>query len=378
MKRVLFFTLVLIVSAQAFAQKKVTELPAKHEEGVLLPETNGFYYTLPKTSFKIDVTVTRTTEIKGYYAEYAEKLLGLNNIITANKTHYKLHDVKISSFETPDTSRLFLVELSKNQVKESYLTKLYSKIPLQEEEIVFTEEYKNMTTKLPDFFKNYSELTYIEEEDTYMVKQLVDSIVTEIPVNTTKKVTKTVAQKAQEAADFIIQIRKDRYNLTSGVQEVAYSKEALNLMIDELNSWEKNYLDLFTGITLEDEEHYIIIVTPDESGAQTVHLFSMSADGGFSLKADAKNAGNNYQLVIEPQVTNEKRVKFLAEKSQEEKYVPNSGYRIRKAVPAKVALQQNKQTVHTWGLFPVFQFGVVETLPANQDNFEIEKFAVIF
>ncbi len=378
MKRVLFFTFIILFSAQSFAQKSVTELPAKHGTEAILPETNGFCYLLPQTSFKIDVTVTRTSEIKGYYSEYAEKLLGLNNIIEANKTHYKLHDVRISTFETPDTSRVFLVELSKNQVKNDYLSKLYAQMPLQSDGVVFEEEYSNESTRLPDFFKNYSELTYIEEEDTYIVKQLVDSIVTEIPVNTTKKVTKTVAQKAQEAADFIIQIRKDRYNLTSGVQEVAYSKEALNLMIDELNRWEKNYLDLFTGITLEDEEHYIITVTPAENGAQTIHLFSVSADGGFSLKKDTKNAGNNYQLSLEPQVTHEKRLQFLAEKSKEEKYVPNSGYRIRKAVPAKAALLQNGQTVHTWGIFPVFQFGAVETLPANSDNFEIGKVAIIF
>ena len=287
MKRVLFFTFLLVFSVQVFAQKNVTVLPVQPKADALLPETNGFYYMLPKTSFKIDVTVTRTTEIKGYYAEYAEKLLGLNNIINSNKTNYKLKNVKISTFEIPDTSRVFLVELSKNQIKDNFLTKFYQKIPLRDNEIIYTEEYKTNTTKLPDFFRNYSELTYIEEEDTYIVKQLVDSIVTEIPVNTTKKVTKTVAQKAQEAADFIIQIRKDRYNLTSGVQEVPYSKEALKLMIDELNSWEKNYLDLFTGITLEDEEHYTIIVTPDESGNQSIHLVSLSAESGFSLKNSA-------------------------------------------------------------------------------------------
>ena len=39
-------------------------------------EKKGFYYALPRTFIKIDVVVNKTEQIKGPYAEFAEKYLG--------------------------------------------------------------------------------------------------------------------------------------------------------------------------------------------------------------------------------------------------------------------------------------------------------------
>ena len=44
----------------------------------------GFYYSLPQTYVKVDVKVEQIEKIKGPYAEYANKYLGLQNIIKEN------------------------------------------------------------------------------------------------------------------------------------------------------------------------------------------------------------------------------------------------------------------------------------------------------
>lgn len=377
MKKNIALFLLLMGSLFSMAQNKVIQLPAKSAEGESLPQTNGFYYMLPKTVFKIDVTVTRTNEIKGYYADYAEKLLGLNNVITANKSSFKLADVRISTFEVPDTSSVYFAELSKNQRKNDFLSKIYQKDDTSSQ-LVFSRNYSTVSTQLPDFFRNYSELTYVEEEDSYVVKQLVDSIMTEVPVNTTKKVTKTVEQKAKEAADFIIQIRKDRYDLTAGAQEVAYGREALELMISELNKWEKNYTDLFTGITVEEDLHYVVFVSPDAENNLDVPLFSLSSTNGFSTDMDEKEENNNYYLNFVPQLNHTKKQQFLLEKQKDKKFVPNDGYCIRKPVLTEVSLHQNQQTDYVWGFFPVHQFGAKEFLPAHLDGFEILKYVILY
>lgn len=376
MKKTLLLPLVLLCTLCVFSQKRVVELPAAKDEKGVLPSADGFSYMLPQTTFKIDITVTKINYIKGYYAEYAEKLLGLTNVILNNKTSYKLKNVKVGSFETTDTNHVYWVELSNKQLKNNFLQKLYTQNqPVQS--MVYDSCFAPKAVQLPDFFKNYSELTYIEKEDTYIEKKIIDSVVTEIPVNQIKKVTKSVEQKAKEAADFIIKIRTDRYALIAGEQEVPYTQEALDFLIKELNQSEKNYLELFTGITTEEELHYTITVTPQAEEWQ-IPLFSFTPENGFNAKIDTKNQENNYFLQFSPQISQKKTQNFLKEKAKEEKYVAAEGYKIRFAIASNINLLKNKQIVCQYGQFPVLQFGQINTLPAHSDDFQIEKFAIIY
>ena len=63
-------------------------------------------------------------------------------------------------------------------------------------------------------------------------------------------VEKSPDQKAKEAADFIAKIKDNRFNLISGYQEVNYNKETLEYMDSQLKVLEKEYLKLFTGISI--------------------------------------------------------------------------------------------------------------------------------
>lgn len=376
MKKRLLLALVLLCNVLVFAQKRVVELPAAKDEKGLLPSADGFAYMLPQTTFKVDVTIAKTNYIKGYYAEYAEKLLGLTNVILNNKTSYKLKNVKITPLETTDTNHVYWVELSNKQIKNAFLQNLYSK-KQPAEKIAYDTEFAPTSPQLPNFFKNYSELTYIEKEDTYIEKKIIDSVLTEISVNQIKKVTKSVEQKAKEAADFIIKIRADRYALIAGEQEVPYTQEALDFLIKELNQSEKNYLELFTGITTEEDLHYTLTLTPQSNETQ-IPLFSFTAENGFNPKTDTKVSENNYFLQFSPQISQQKTQNFFKEKAKEEKYLAATGYKIRLAAPAVINLLQNKQIICQYGQFPILQYGQITTLPNNSDDFPIENFAIIY
>ena len=366
----LLFSLAAVSLFTAIAQKSVVKLPVDTN---YVFGNEYFMYALPQTAFQIDVVVTQNREMKGIYSDYASKLLGLNNIITQNRTTFTMKSVTITPVTLPDENYVYAVELSSAQKKNHFLNKLYENQTVGTQ----TDDYPTCDfeqSPIPDFFRYYSDLAYMEQENSYVETQIVDGVVRQVPASRVQKVTKTSEQKAQEAADMIDKIRKDRYALLAGEQEVAYQSDALNRMVEELNQLEKNYIGLFAGFTVSDEVHYQVTVLPGRTNI--IPAFSFTAANGFSEKTDA--AADTYYLAVTPQYGKEPVRIFNEGRKGGKKYVEPSGYRIRRAVPCDVALTHGRDEIFSMGACPVFQFGEIEALPAGNDDFDIAKFVVIY
>lgn len=367
MKRIfLLSTLVLICISSVWAQKSVTQLPVGQES---VPSDNSFCYALPKTIFQLDVTITKTTELKGYFADYAEKLLGLKNVIANNNTSYKLKEVKLSVQTSPDTNYMYAVELSPAQIKSDVLTAMAQKQVFAQ---CFDTVYQPQESSIPDFFKNYSDIAYIEKEDSYVETKIVDGVVVQVPVNKTKIITKSIDKQAQEAADFIVKIRNDRYDLLAGAQEVAYSRETIEYMIQEMNRLEKNYLDLFTGLSMDEEQHYTVFVTPS-ANETSQFAFSVDPVTGFSKNV----VGKPYYLSFQTQYNQDQYEAFDLMKWKVKNYKFHDGYRIRQAVPAYVSLTDRTNELKLFGVYPIYQFGRIITLPKQSNPVDITSFQTV-
>ncbi|MEG1555515.1 MAG: DUF4831 family protein [Bacteroidales bacterium] len=375
MKKTVAFLCFIILIINVSAQRNVYQLPVETPNVISM---DAFYYMLPQTTFKVDITVTKVREIKGYYAEYAEKMLGLTNIISNNKIFYKLKEITLTPITIPDKNQLYVVNLSSDQIKNNFLTSLYNHDNgMTMQDYAFEPSFSVMVTPIPDFFKNYANITYTETEDSFVETKIINGVVTQVPANRTKVVSKSTEQNVQEAADKIVKIRKDRYDVAAGSQEVAYSKEAIEAMIKELNQWERNYLDLFTGIILEDEIHYTTYITPGSSSDQQIPLFSINQGTGLSYQTDPSSNDPIYYLSIHSQINHDAYNDIVANKKENPKTSLN-GYRIRKTLPAQLSLLLNNQPIHTFGIYSIFQLGKIETLPTNQDKLEISKFSYIY
>ncbi|MEG2070833.1 MAG: DUF4831 family protein [Bacteroidales bacterium] len=375
MKKTVAFLCFIILIINVSAQRNVYQLPVETPNVISM---DAFYYMLPQTTFKVDITVTKVREIKGYYAEYAEKMLGLTNIISNNKIFYKLKEVTLTPITIPDKNQLYVVNLSSDQIKNNFLTSLYNHDNgMTMQDYAFEPSFSVMVTPIPDFFKNYANITYTETEDSFVETKIINGVVTQVPANRTKVVSKSTEQNVQEAADKIVKIRKDRYDVAAGSQEVAYSKEAIEAMIKELNQWERNYLDLFTGIILEDEIHYTTYITPGSFSDQQIPLFSINQGTGLSYQTDPSSNDPIYYLSIHSQINHDAYNDIVANKKENPKTSLN-GYRIRKTLPAQLSLLLNNQPIHTFGIYSIFQLGKIETLPTNQDKLEISKFSYIY
>jgi len=369
-KKLPFILLCLFVSQQVFSQNAVYKLPVSAEITFKNPT---FFYTLPKTAFKVDIIVTKTTNIKGLYADFAEKLMGITNYCKENTTSYEMKNVFISPFVVPDKNLQFVAELSSNQVKNNFLQTLYENNSTFSH--AFSTVEQNNADILPDFFKNYADVILQQTHETYTETKIVDGVITQVPVVQTKTTTKTLSQQAQEAADYIEKIRKDRYDILSFSQEVSLTKEAFEYLVSQLNELEKKYLELFTGITVMEDIHETLVVYPSNDFA-LIPVCSVSPNDGFSATM-GKSVANNYYLKCNPQISTNLQVEFnqTYDEGAKSKKVP--GYRIRKAVPVFVSLV-NGDKEEQLGIFSIYQYGVLETLPANLDGFEIHKWGYIY
>ena len=373
MRKLILALIVLFPGISLFGQKQVIQLADSNR---ILPNNYSFYYMLPKTALQVDITVIKTKEIKGYYAEYAEKYLGLSNVITNNKTSYKLKNVSLTTHEIPDNQYIYAVELTSSQIKNEYYAHIYDSKNNNPRFISQIPDYSVSNAIIPNFFRYYSDLAYTETDDSFVETKIINGVVTQVPVSQTKMVSMSKEQQAQQAADYIAKIRKDRYDLIIGTQEVPYSKEAIELMVLELNRTEQNYLDLFTGFTIEEELHYTVETIPDGSN-NNIPLFAINREEGFSEGKSAINS-DNYYLLLEPQLTNDQWILLMDQKSGVEKYKPNNGYRIRQSVPVNISLWNDDMLRHKFGTVPVYQFGKIEVLPSKLEKFDITLYGIIY
>ncbi|MCL2312875.1 MAG: DUF4831 family protein [Firmicutes bacterium] len=359
-----------ILPLQIFSQKNVTQLPIAEEIKFVNPT---FFYTLPQTAFKVDIVIQKNTSIRGVYADYAEKMLGITNFYKENSASFQLLDLVVTPFTIPDNTLQFVAELSNMQVKNNFLQELYTKIPPTRLHPFSSEQ--NSEENSPAFTNRFADVITQQTTETYTETKIINGVVTQVPITQTKTITKTTLQQAQSAADFIEKIRDDRYSILSLAQETTLEKEAFEYLINQLNALEKHYIELFTGSVKVENIYETLIVFPNNTSALQP-IFSLSKEEGFSTSMSKANV-YNYYFKYSHHPTKEQQ-EDLYKKIDANSGKKITGYRIRKAVPAIVSLVRSDIEVAKLGVYPVFQFGILKTLPPNLDTFEIGEWGYVY
>lgn len=366
MKHQFLIIIFLLTGYFCWGQQSVLELPCDSSS---YPTEYDFMYSLPKTTFLIEVTVIKTERTKGIYADYAEKLLGLKTD-NKNESSYTLKGISVNNFLIPDNSHQYLVTLSSKE-KQQFFNKFNNKEALTDH--LFTPFLDSSVSKIPDFFRYYANAKYHEMEENYIETKIINGVVTQIPISQTKTISKTPEQQAQEAADQILKIRENRYQIIAASQEVPYSKEALEFMVNSLNEMEKNYMGLFIGNSIEKEIKYTFIVSPENDEDLLLPIFSFSKEEGIN-ETDNRHSGI-YYLKIEPQIDFEKWNNY--QELLPETTIKGNGYRIRNSLPAYVSLVEDNHEFKMLGIYYIYQLGKIQILP-TKSNLEIENWGFIY
>jgi hypothetical protein len=337
--------------------------------------TSGYYYALPRNYIRIDVVVNETELIKGPYAEFAEKYMGLTNVISNSSTSYEINEMKLSSMAEPDPEQYYQIVLQngmfrkfddfKMQLTESGLlmnTTVESDSVKTEKQVFSTEKEENV---YPDIFKYYTDLNLFEKVDTIIEKVKRDTGTIEKVTFKRSMVAKTPEQKAKDAADFIIKVKENRFNLISGFQEVNYDKETFKHMNDELEKMENEYRKLFTGISFSKKITYSFIYLPREAKtSDTVALFKFSQLKGV-LDSDNDYGETVFLKIKKTGITDTLKV-FVDNKNKQKAKHHGLYYRIADYADISV-FYENNESLSARFLIP--QYGVICSMPIVNNRF---------
>lgn len=259
-------TKLLILSALIFGVIFTVSAKKKETAPVL-----GVVYKLPRTVVKINVTAEYTQIIAGPYAAYAETYLGIKNVPKRDMQLWQINDVSFNTFAEADPAQQYqslgnagsLISLCNNGVIAGINT--------------IAEEQKNelsystfVAPKLEKPITNFTNLTM--DGRTYTVTDSTG----------THTFTKSDEEMAQEAANTIIDLRQQRYDLLSSAlsSNEPTNAQALQTAADKINKLEAEYLALFIGASYSGEYNFTFDYVPTNSQNNNEVAFRFSELNG--------------------------------------------------------------------------------------------------
>jgi hypothetical protein len=288
------FILVFFLCDGLTAQVRVSRVNASE----LPAGKKGLIYALPRTLISVDLAVERTQQFPGPLAEFASEYMGLDNVITKGSVNYSVRNASISSSTEADPGEVYLIEKEEKSSGEIWISFDKSSHMLTMERFDKTSSPKGFSGwnenlfESPDaghLFKKYTESPTREKIDTMIRRISIDTVVIEEKTFKRSMVKYTDQEKAQEAADKIKQIEKDKYNLLVGYQETAYSRDAMEFMYNRLEEERLEYMKLFTGVSVKETLRFSYQFFPDPGKAeQEYRLAALSKFSGM-MPPDGQN-----------------------------------------------------------------------------------------
>lgn len=361
------------------------QINVMHIDNNASPEMKqGIFYALPRTIIKIDVSIDKIENYKGPYADYALRLLGLKNVVESNTVEYRINFIRISTSAEPDPDQYYFIGLPDKSGKDeftNFLTLSESGLILgvlpersdtsqKPSQVIKQEEPASISEKdvFPEIFKYSADMSVFEKVDTFIRRVNIDTMTLERQYLKRTMVEKSPEQKAKEAADFISKIKDNRFNLVSGIQEVNYNRETLEYMDTQLKIMEKEYMKLFTGISIHQSLTFSYSYTPNSNQVNTeVPIFKFLKIKGVMALDDP--GGKIITIKVQRSGTTGSVSGWLTKSTEKEK-IHGFFYRIpelaRVTVKVSDQLQEETQCL-------VSQLGVVTFLPPDKWKVEFYK-----
>lgn len=316
---------------------------AVHAQVVEKDEAALVYYT-PKTVVSVDFTYTVETQERGIYADYAEAMLGISEVITETQTICTIKEARIGTLTETDYSRPHKIVAEPGfpmliSINEKGLLTGYNVPPVQ----------KSAPAKKP---------AAAPEKGFKAVPVTKAAPFTEDVL----KASTPLAQ-AHAVAQQIFHLRETRMYLLNGeVEHAPADGQAMKQVLDELANQERHLTQLFTGKKSLRTEHKTVRMYPEAK--QQILYFSK--ENGFT---DADNVEAD-AIVLNATL----QVQKLAVSSSKKKNAALSQlvYNLPGSATLDVMIKGNVLASRT---FPVAQLGV--DVPLAKDLFSGKELPII-
>ena len=222
----------------------------------------GAQQVQPKTKLTFDVSAQLEQFYAGPYARYAQKYLGVE-----------------AKEEDSSKATLTSVVMKYGSDTEASGTSVWSK---------------------PGFAQSGFESRGVSANYTSEAATLFSAGAASRIVSQSVTVEKTPEQKAREAADMVFLLRRNRIQIITGDTDATYSGEAMKAAIDELAALEQEYLSLFLGYTITQEQKVTFELSPSSDAKDQIYVIFRLSDQEGLLPAE-EIGGKPYYLDITPQ-----------------------------------------------------------------------------
>ena len=325
---------------------------AMHAQVVEQGEPALVYYS-PKTTVTVEFSYTVEKQEPCIYAQYAEAMLGLTNVVKENKTTYTLGDVRIGTITSPDYTRAHKVVAEAGvpmlyRITENGLLAGYNLPPFDKKVFDGPKEQK------PEFKHN---------DKPCHIPFAPKTNVTPYPEEVLKS-GNPMAQ-ASAVAKQIFHLRETRMYLINGeVEHAPADGEAMRLVMEELDRQEQALTELFTGKKSKRTEHKRVQFQPEEKR----QIWYFSEGNGFT---DAENVDAN-TIVASVSVQPQQYVPAPADKKKKEAEVSSFVYNLPGNGEVKVLYKGKELAKRT---ITIAQLGV--DVPLAKDLFKGSSLPVI-
>lgn len=241
-------------------------------------------YSLPSTTISLKVTANHESFVAGPYAKYAEKYLGIEARTESGDT-YTIGAIEMVPCIEADPSVRVAVNLGSSKTASANFLNFCS-----QGLIITSDSYtgKEAQWRFPSAvdnseFASSGATSNLDSRTTTLYKSVKSASGLErVPVQQTQVVEKSLERKAEETASMIFRLRQKRMDIITGDTDATYSGEAMGAAIAEITRLEQEYLSLFIGKSVTDEQTVVFDVVPkvDNGGTQMYIAFRISDTQG--------------------------------------------------------------------------------------------------
>jgi len=325
MKRVFIITALLTLSLSSLKAQEV-------------------YYALPRTTFTVNVEARQESYFAGPYASFAQRLLNMEarqkDQVTTTVTKATLvprTEADPTAWYTTDAENSTLVALSA-QGLVSFSEKAEGGLQTWRFPGKASASFNGGLITDPE--KPTIEIEYKEE--------LTDSGLVKIPIEHKVMVEKTLEDRAIEAAEVILNLRKERMNIVTGNTDANFYGNSMEVALKEIDRLEKEYLALFEGYTVTKTFNGSFEIVPSAGASSQRYLVFRLLDDGFATEG---TRGVPYYLNLEPESTQP-----AGDESANQRRGKTNPLRFRTPMVCKVTFTQDAKPL-VIARVPVYQLG---------------------
>ena len=314
-------------------------LRAQDPEGALV-------YALPQTVISIEVEAVREDFHAGPYAKFAQKYLGVD-ARQADAVSYTVAGITLNSYTEADPTRRYTVAPGKGM--PSFLSLTAQGLVSVAGGSDGGTQWRFTADQKGDF-ADRGVGSNLSSASTTLYRSVAGRTV---GVQQEMVISKSLEDRAKEAADMIFRLRRSRIDIITGDTDATYSGQAMGSAIEEISRLEQEYMSLFVGYSdLQTQRmNYEIIPVP---GAQQRYVAFRLSDSAGLVSAD-NVSGKPYLLELQPQ-------EIAAAVGGSGAKGNLAHYRVPAACTVKLGDGVN---VLLQTRIPVYQLGVESTFPIN-------------